>query len=403
MVKKSDTKSEKNKSSTQPDDPEAEEKKRLRSLALSKKLLRRGAPAEVSAPLRPAKSVVKLDGRDLVKRGQRKSRFLFSLPGLLAPLSGGRIGELACLASKNPILYLEFPQGRMKLFGTHVYPKNKYLTLQLTRSSKGVMCEDIFESLIVFSEAWWIGTKEENPEERRLEFPQNLKDGKQEVECDFKGGVGSSDEASNDVKLEKGYDEPISPNLDLDKDYNDKTKGLEHIMEIDKKSVSAETPVRQSSRISAKSLNYAELSPSDASADADADDEDKQTLDKLLGSENKLASSNLGKTESVEQKVPIPNAKEGSTVKEKSNSRKSSEENQSNKKPCVQATLSSLFQKVAEKKEESSKSEPSSSTRRSERIATPRKNKSKVIDEEIEEISSGSEDVKDDSDEDWAA
>lgn len=39
-------------------------------------------------------------------------------------------------------------QGRMKLFGTHVYPKNKYLTLQLTRSSKGVMCEDIFESLV---------------------------------------------------------------------------------------------------------------------------------------------------------------------------------------------------------------------------------------------------------------
>lgn len=36
----------------------------------------------------------------------------------------------------------------MKLFGTHVYSKNKYLTLQLTRSSKGVMCEDIFESLV---------------------------------------------------------------------------------------------------------------------------------------------------------------------------------------------------------------------------------------------------------------
>lgn len=36
----------------------------------------------------------------------------------------------------------------MKLFGTHVYPKNKYLTLQLTNSAKGVMCEDCFESLV---------------------------------------------------------------------------------------------------------------------------------------------------------------------------------------------------------------------------------------------------------------
>lgn len=112
MVKKSDAKSGKSKTSTQPADPEAEEKKRLRSLALSKRILRRGAPAEVRTPLRPAKSVVKLDGRDVVKRGQRKSRFLFSFPGLLAPLSGGRIGELACLASKNPVLYLEFPQAR---------------------------------------------------------------------------------------------------------------------------------------------------------------------------------------------------------------------------------------------------------------------------------------------------
>jgi len=36
----------------------------------------------------------------------------------------------------------------MKLFGTHVYPKNKYLTLQMTRSAKGVVCEDVFESLV---------------------------------------------------------------------------------------------------------------------------------------------------------------------------------------------------------------------------------------------------------------
>jgi hypothetical protein len=36
----------------------------------------------------------------------------------------------------------------MKLFGTHVYPKNKYLTLQMTRSAKGIVCEDVFESLV---------------------------------------------------------------------------------------------------------------------------------------------------------------------------------------------------------------------------------------------------------------
>lgn len=33
-----------------------------------------------------------------------------------------------------------------------------------------------FPPQIVFSEAWWIGSKEENPEELRLEFPKNFND-----------------------------------------------------------------------------------------------------------------------------------------------------------------------------------------------------------------------------------
>jgi hypothetical protein len=45
--------------------------------------------------------------------GQRKNRFLFTFPGLLAFIaSGGCIGELADLETKNPVLYIEFPQCR---------------------------------------------------------------------------------------------------------------------------------------------------------------------------------------------------------------------------------------------------------------------------------------------------
>lgn len=32
----------------------------------------------------------------------------------------------------------------------------------------------LFLFQIVFSDAWWIGRKEENPEEARLEFPKEL-------------------------------------------------------------------------------------------------------------------------------------------------------------------------------------------------------------------------------------
>ncbi|KAK1325062.1 DNA-binding protein RHL1 [Acorus calamus] len=128
-------------------DPVAEERRRLRDLALSHKLLSR-TPAKPSAPLEPSKTVLRHQGKDIVKKGQRKNRFLFSFPGLLAPLSGGRIGELSDLGTKNPKMYLDFPQGRMKLFGTIVYPRNKYLTLQFGRTSKSVMCEDSFENMV---------------------------------------------------------------------------------------------------------------------------------------------------------------------------------------------------------------------------------------------------------------
>ncbi|KAK8971424.1 DNA-binding protein RHL1 [Platanthera guangdongensis] len=229
-------------------DPEAEEKKRLRSLAVSKKILRR-SPANASAPLGPSKAVVKLQGRDIVKRGQRKSRYLFSFPGLIAPLSGGKVGELANLSTKNPVLYLEFPQGRLKLFGTHVYPKNKYLTLQLSKSAKGVMCEDVFESLIVFSEARWIGLKEENPEENQLEFPKDLKEEK-DSDYDFKGGAGIAyEEASGGQKFVKEYFEPSSPENEFQyagSDDNCTVKGK------DEKKTIETTPIRQSARMSGK-------------------------------------------------------------------------------------------------------------------------------------------------------
>jgi hypothetical protein len=69
-------------------DPEAEERQRLRSLAVSNGLLQRGKPAAPRAALPTSGAVTRLQGRDIVRRGLRRSRFLFSFPGLLAPVSG---------------------------------------------------------------------------------------------------------------------------------------------------------------------------------------------------------------------------------------------------------------------------------------------------------------------------
>lgn len=36
----------------------------------------------------------------------------------------------------------------MKLFGTIVYPKNRYLSLLFSRGGKNVMCEDYFDNMV---------------------------------------------------------------------------------------------------------------------------------------------------------------------------------------------------------------------------------------------------------------
>ncbi|XP_008803062.1 DNA-binding protein RHL1 [Phoenix dactylifera] len=428
-------KSEKEENS-RPADPETEEKKRLRSLAFSKKLLRR-APSKPSAPLEPSKSVLKLQGRDVVKRGQRKSRYLFSFPGLLAPLSGGRVGELADLGTKNPVLYLEFPQGRMKLFGTHVYPKNKYLTLQLTKSSKGVVCEDAFDSLIVFSDAWWIGRKEENPEELKLEFPKNLSEGKHAADCDFKGGAGATvEELSGANKPGKDYVEPLSPDTDME---GDTPEDSHFKTEESTKNLAEATPVRQSARTAGKQLNYAESSSGDDPIASDAAVREMMSEMVNTGINNATRSFTVGKSEGyVPATSTVLTPEDGffetkidsmQKTEESSSSMKRPKKTLSNKKgPLVQATLSTLFEKVDDKKskrkaEDSAGPEGPTGKRQRKQITeevqvkqsgkkparsggkksgtgTLRKQKkSEVQDDEIEEISSESQD---DSDEDWA-
>jgi hypothetical protein len=49
--------------------------------------------------------------------------------------------------TKNPVLYLEFPTGRLKLFGTLAFPHNKYMVLRLGGGG-AVLCEDVFETLV---------------------------------------------------------------------------------------------------------------------------------------------------------------------------------------------------------------------------------------------------------------
>lgn len=61
-------------------------------------------------------------------------------------------GSLAQLDSQNPVLYVDFPQGRLKFFGTIVFPKTNYMLLKF--GQKEVLCEDIFENMVSFCHDW---------------------------------------------------------------------------------------------------------------------------------------------------------------------------------------------------------------------------------------------------------
>lgn len=291
------------------------------------------------------------------------------------------------------VLFLGWLQGRMKLLGTHVYPRNKYLTLQMTRSAKGVACEDVFESLIVFSEAYWIGTKEENPEELKLEFPKDIQNDGAAADCDFKGGAGAaSGEVITDNKPGKEIAEPLSPKSESDADSEDSDRN-----DGNGAQTMSEPPVRQSARTAGKALKYAELFAGGDSADSDNGFEVPEDLDEKMKSpemKKEIPSEDIKLAECSAHSLPIK------------------------KEPLVQATLSTMFKKAEERKRSTRSPKESPATKgpaAKKQRATPKEKQPAAKKEasgsrrkqktKVEELSDSSQDHgmdDDDSDEDWA-
>jgi len=112
-----------------------------------------------------------------------KQRFVFVLPCRLGSLSDkAEIGKLCHIDSRNPVLYINLPNGRIKLLGTITHPTTSYLQLNAKNAPKkagkkgGKVLEarGTFESLVVFSDYHWIGTEEENPSESPLLWPLDV-------------------------------------------------------------------------------------------------------------------------------------------------------------------------------------------------------------------------------------
>ncbi|KAJ1390045.1 hypothetical protein SESBI_37761 [Sesbania bispinosa] len=327
--------------------PEVIERKRLKALAFSNNMLSE-TPARSSIHLNPSSTAIKHHGKDIIKKSQRKSsRYLFSFPGLFAPIAGGKIGELKDLGTKNPILYLDFPQGQMKLFGTIVYPKNRYLTLQFPKGGKSVICEDCFDNMIVFSDAWWIGKKDENPEEARLEFPKELYEG-QQAEYDFKGGAGGGAASVVNQGVPKTRIQRVeqeSPKTPIEDDSSDS--------EINSKDTKELVPVRHSTRTAKRSYKFAESSSGDDSGESSPDlSEHEEKVLEVDTDANVIDIDNENNAPGDQLPMENKESASGSKCKKvpKSASATASTEVVSSKRgSLVQATISTLFKKVEEK------------------------------------------------------
>ncbi|OIT04733.1 dna-binding protein rhl1 [Nicotiana attenuata] len=357
--------------------PDMLEKKRLKKLAISKQMLSENPSRVRTSALSPSKTVIKHHGKDILRKSQRKNRFLFSFPGLLAPVSGGKIGELKDLGTKNPILYLDFPQGQMKLFGTIVYPENRYLTLQFSRGGKNVVCEDYFDNMIVFSDAWWIGRKDENPEEARLEFPKEL-NVQEKLECDFKGGAGATSvKKRSSGECEVKHVEQLSPEHEQEENISESQNDSKELVEL--------TPTRRSARAAGKKINFAEASSGDDLTDngAETSEEEEKSAQGQVAERIRAAAESASKS------------KESSRTKQNS---------------LVQTTISTLFKKVdklvsparvSQRKTTKSTNKGTSSTgcgsTVSDHLGTSQG------EDDTEEFSSSSKDADEASDEDWAA
>mmetsp|Transcript_7283 Transcript_7283/g.14606 ORF Transcript_7283/g.14606 Transcript_7283/m.14606 type:complete len:304 (-) Transcript_7283:2604-3515(-) len=102
-----------------------------------------------------SKQMAQANEKDIIKKGTvRKGRVLCLFGDKIRPMKGGKLGVLKDLDTKCPSLHMEFPEGTIKFHGTILFPKNKYLSLKL--GSKDIVCEDVFESVVLFSEVTWI-------------------------------------------------------------------------------------------------------------------------------------------------------------------------------------------------------------------------------------------------------
>jgi len=156
------------------------------------KMISTARPATAAVEMDASEALLKRDGKDVYKKSSaKKARYAMLFPGQLSATKEGKIGEMREMHTQSPVVYLDFAMGRMKLLGSIVRPTStRYFTLN-AKSKDRMNLEEWFDSVIVFPSWYWIGTREENPEEKPLPLPEALGDLAGAPETDWRASVAA--------------------------------------------------------------------------------------------------------------------------------------------------------------------------------------------------------------------
>lgn len=120
--------------------------------------------------------LTRYDGHDIVKKPERarRKKAVFILPACLSVKGvGGKLGTVTNMDTGFPVLYIDFPAGRVKLQGRLVETNTAYMPMTFKKCGK-ITAKNAVKTVIVFSKTSWIGTKAENPEEKPMPMPEGV-------------------------------------------------------------------------------------------------------------------------------------------------------------------------------------------------------------------------------------
>jgi len=169
---------------------------------------------------------------DIIQKGMggsaTKRKLLVLLPFRFScTASNQQLGWMSQLNTNNPTMYINFKEGRIKLFGTYINCSNPFLTLQLNKKKARangahhqpppLQVKGIFQTICAFTEWRWIGSAAENPDEHSMPLPHSIhvEQAKSNTSRPFahgdslpqSSGSGSQHEGQDDGGVDGGVDE----------------------------------------------------------------------------------------------------------------------------------------------------------------------------------------------------